>query len=289
MGATAMFFILVYMSITPGYFTQDAQQAAWKMDENVQPKFRPTVNMNKPKVITVKQNMRLPYREVLFKSNVSLPDDLTFLPENNLSVGNRSRSKESIAIGEKWNTFSKGTQVNSRSDRTETLAMISKENNDDPLEKYNIANQKEYPLPKLNGVSELVEMGYEIPRLEFDYDDSAEARVQRTKDRVAELISEGMDESIAQLRAQLLERELADRKARAEHARNRAIVRQRQEAKMKRDAELREARVALMREKQELVAAMLERSKRQRAEEASRRTMRRKEIETQTLHERKRY
>ncbi|EGD82805.1 hypothetical protein PTSG_12026 [Salpingoeca rosetta] len=176
----------------------------------------------------------------------------------------------------------RGTRAETSAATSEMEPTAEAQDLDDPLEKYNIARNKDYPPPKLKGVEELIDMGYEIPRLSFDYDDSAEARAARAKEKVSELVKEGMPDSVARLRAQLFERELADRKARAEHTRNRAVVRLRQEAKLQKDAEEREARLALMQEKQKLVAEMLERGRQQRDEEERRRDERRRELEERT-------
>jgi hypothetical protein len=150
---------------------------------------------------------------------------------------------------------------------------------DDPLEKYNIATFRDYPVPTVRGIDELLEAGVAAPALSFDYDNSAEAKLERHKAKLAELVAEGMPEMAAELRAQLFERELADKKARAIHARNRAIVRLRQELKLKRDADQREERLAMIQVKQDMVNQMMERNKQEREDQERKKEEKKREME----------
>lgn len=151
----------------------------------------------------------------------------------------------------------------------------------DPLEQYNIAGKGGTAEEAVNikGVEDLEKAGVPVPMLAFDYDESSEAKADRFRTEVDRLVAEGMPEAAAQLRAQLFERELADKKARAIHARNRAIVRLRQEIKLKQDAEEREARLSLMAAKQKMVDEMLEKNKIDREESEQRKEERKKEME----------
>eukprot|EP00049_Salpingoeca_infusionum_P003132 m.63856 g.63856 ORF g.63856 m.63856 type:complete len:383 (+) comp11974_c0_seq1:245-1393(+) len=223
-----------------------------------------------------------------------LPDDLEFVNDKALSAKEEETSSkdEPKPAGpivlvprspEKIDTSDTATNDNTKgSDASPaTLPKATKPSgsSSDPLDRYNIVHLKTYPIEEINGAQDLIDMGLEVPALKFDYDDSAEAKAQRYKEQVEEMVAQGMPEMAAQLRAQLLERELEDKRARAIHSRQRAIVRLKQEEKMKADAAQREARLQMMAEKQRMVEEMLERNKLDREESERQKEEKRKQME----------
>lgn len=108
-------------------------------------------------------------------------------------------------------------------------------------------------LATFKGIELLKEVGIPIPALSFDYDASDEAKSKRYAENVAKFKSEGMPDVVADLRAQLSERELVGKKERARHSRKRAIVRLVQEARLKKDAGERDSRLQMLQLKQTMV------------------------------------
>lgn len=143
---------------------------------------------------------------------------------------------------------------------------------DDPMERYNLARGREYPVEDPKGLEDLRRFGLKIPAMQFDFDDSSEAQAARFKEQVDEMVAQGMPETHARLRAQLSERELSDRKQRAADTRRRAIIRLRQEVKLRKDGEERKERLGVLEAKQQLVNEMLERGiqEKERAAQAKR-------------------
>ena len=109
---------------------------------------------------------------------------------------------------------------------------------------------KRYP-----GIDVLPKYGIPIPKLEFEFDSSDEAKAARMATKIAEYETEGLPTEVAKLKAQLVERELFGKATRAMHKRKRTIVRLIQEAKLKKDASDRAARMALLQMKQDSVAS----------------------------------
>lgn len=126
------------------------------------------------------------------------------------------------------------------------------------------------------GIEILGQLGITVPPLAFKFDDSDEAKDARLQSSVAQYVSEGLPEEVAKLKAQLTERELQGKALRAKHSRKRTIVRLIQEAKLKKDAVARDARMQLLQMKQESV-------QKQMAEEAKAK----EEAEQQKEEERK--
>jgi hypothetical protein len=107
------------------------------------------------------------------------------------------------------------------------------------------------------GIDTLPQLGIPIPKLEFELDISDEAKATRTAAKIAEYEAEGLPSEVAKLKAQLVERELFGKATRAVHKRKRTIVRLIQEAKLKKDAADRAARMQLVQMKQEMGAAQM--------------------------------
>ena len=149
----------------------------------------------------------------------------------------------------------------------------------DPYDRVNIACLTGLVQPTIKGESELTKMGLKVPALAFDFDDSAEGKAKRFQDMIAFYMEQGLPEAHARLRAQLFERELVDKKARAIHSRSRAIIRLRQEARLRADAKERNARASLLEEKQKAVQEQLERSKKERLKHEEEKEERQKQME----------
>eukprot|EP00730_Choanoeca_flexa_P018030 TRINITY_DN8741_c0_g1_i1.p1 TRINITY_DN8741_c0_g1~~TRINITY_DN8741_c0_g1_i1.p1 ORF type:complete len:357 (+),score=73.27 TRINITY_DN8741_c0_g1_i1:562-1632(+) len=207
-----------------------------------------------------------------------LPSDLRFIEESKpkpslkLSLSARQENLHTVPEAQALEASMAANAIMPQKSGTESHV-------NNLFEKYNIAALKDHPLPPVKGIEELTKAGVTVPPLAFDYDISESAKAERYKAVVAEHVANGMPELAAQLRAQLFERELADKKSRATHARNRAIVRLRQELRLRRDAEQREQRLALLKAKQEMVQKMQERNKAERKEQAKQKEARKAELE----------
>lgn len=108
-------------------------------------------------------------------------------------------------------------------------------------------------LAAINGLDLLKEVCMPVPEQKFDYDPSEEAKATRLEEKTQEFIGQGLPDAPARLRAQLYERELVSKLARAKHNRKRAIVRLIQEARLKKDAASHDERLMLVKIKQEEV------------------------------------
>lgn len=150
---------------------------------------------------------------------------------------------------------------------------------DDPLERYNIARDQEYPVEETKGLEDLRRFGLTVPAVAFDYDGSPEAQAARFKEQVDEMVAQGMPETHARLRAQLAERELQDKAQRAKDTRRRAIIRLRQEVKLRKDAQERKERLAVLEAKQQMVQEMLERGQAEKERAAAAKKERQKQME----------
>lgn len=108
-------------------------------------------------------------------------------------------------------------------------------------------------LAAINGLALLKEVCMPVPAQKFDYDPSEEAKAVRLEEKTQEFIKQGLPDAPARLRAQLSERELVSKLARAKHNRKRAIVRLIQEARLKKDAASHDERIMMVKIKQEEV------------------------------------
>jgi len=121
-------------------------------------------------------------------------------------------------------------------------------------------------LAAINGLDLLKEVCMPVPAQKFDYDPSEEAKAQRLEEKTQDFIKQGLPDAPARLRAQLYERELVSKLARAKHNRKRAIVRLIQEARLKKDAASHDERLMMVKIKQEEVQKQMADSEQQRAE-----------------------
>ncbi len=132
------------------------------------------------------------------------------------------------------------------------------------------------------GLALIHQVGLTVPPLAFDFNDSAPAKALRFREKVAEFRALGMADAPARLKAQLYERELVNRRARAKHAQKRALVRLIQEARLRKDTMDRDQRLAMIKIKQEEAAKEIEEDRRARAEAEELKESRRRQMASDT-------